>query len=142
MSHRPLRDPEKEKFWRDAISRQRRSGLSQAEFCRREELNENSFSSWKSIIAARDDEERQAKILAKRAAREQRRQLQREKQLPAKNEVPAFVPLVLAGADRHSPSTDGALVEIRLPGAAILVYQGADSDTLRSVMLAFRECWY
>jgi hypothetical protein len=56
------RDPEKESFWRGVFADHQKSGLSQAGFCRREGLNPQSFSSWKSVIAGRDLEQAHRKI--------------------------------------------------------------------------------
>ena len=50
------RDPEKERFWRGAVRRQRRSGLKIREFCRREQLAESSFHAWRREIAKRDQQ--------------------------------------------------------------------------------------
>lgn len=132
MAKKSTRDPEKEKYWREILARWKASGLSQAAFCRLEGLNENSFSSWKSIIADRDLELKREKAALRKAERE----------TDLKPETPSFVPLILAGADRPPSKQQNAVVEIRLPGAAVLVYQGVDAETLRTVMLAYRECWY
>jgi hypothetical protein len=48
------RDNKKEEFWRKVLRRWKESGLSQAEFCRKENLKVNTFSSWKHVIANRD----------------------------------------------------------------------------------------
>ena len=37
--------------WRDLVDRQRGSGLSVSEFCRREETTENSFYRWRRAFA-------------------------------------------------------------------------------------------
>lgn len=44
----------KEMFWRKALRRCAESGLSQADFCKREKLNPNNLSHWKREIALRD----------------------------------------------------------------------------------------
>lgn len=136
MPRKISRDLAKEKFWRATLGRQKDTGLSQAEFCRRENLSENSFSTWKTIIAERDLEvkNKKEKSALRRAAR--------QADMHPKADTPSFVPLVLAGAERTTMKQQGALVEIRLPGAAVLVFPGADAETLRNVMLAFRECWF
>lgn len=46
----------KEKFWRKTIASFEESGLTQVEFCKRENLNANNLSWWKRQIAARDAE--------------------------------------------------------------------------------------
>lgn len=50
------RDAEKEAYWRKVLMQWSHSGLSQAEFCRQQGLNANTFSSWKTIIQERDAE--------------------------------------------------------------------------------------
>ena len=52
----PGRKPsvKKEEYWRRIVSRQRRSGLTQAEFCRREGVAAHSCSWWKRELARRD----------------------------------------------------------------------------------------
>jgi len=48
------RDPKKEAFWRDAIGRQARSGLSVREFCRRNGFSEPSFYERRRTYQERD----------------------------------------------------------------------------------------
>jgi hypothetical protein len=55
------RDLEKERYWRNQIASWRISGLSQTAFCRQENLNFHTFSSWTYIIRDRDEERRQLK---------------------------------------------------------------------------------
>ncbi len=43
-------DPEKLTFWRVKIEEQRAAGVSQAEFCRQNNLTERAFSFWKGVI--------------------------------------------------------------------------------------------
>jgi hypothetical protein len=54
MPRKPSLNAAKELFWRKAVVRYLGSGLSQAEFCKREDLNPNPFSWWKKTIAERD----------------------------------------------------------------------------------------
>jgi hypothetical protein len=49
----PQRDAEKERFWREAICRQRRSGQSVRGFCRNETLSEPSFYAWRRELKQR-----------------------------------------------------------------------------------------
>jgi len=143
VPYKSRRDPQKEQFWREHLGRQRRSGLSQAAYCRIHNLNANSFSSWKVIVMSRDEDTRKEKLAEKRSARAEMSRKLREKRLLAKNDTPVFVPLVIA---RTEPATqapiEGAVVEIKLPGAAVLVYQGVDEETLRAVVTTFKECWF
>ena len=50
------RDAEKERRWREVLSRQASSGLSVREFCKRERLTESQFYAWRRTIAERDGE--------------------------------------------------------------------------------------
>ena len=51
-----LRDPAKEKFWRDVMRRFRASGHDGRAFCKANNLSEVSFYSWRRTIAERDAE--------------------------------------------------------------------------------------
>lgn len=46
-----------ERFWRRAVGRWRRSGLSAAAFCRREDLPPSSFSYWQRKLSTESPEE-------------------------------------------------------------------------------------
>ncbi len=70
------RDPELEAYWRQMLDRQRQSGLSVRAYCVRERLLESTCRAWRRILQHRDLERQQRPATA----------------------VPAFVPLVLAGA--------------------------------------------
>jgi|AGTN01.3.fsa_nt_gi hypothetical protein len=128
------RDLEKEKFWRSTIADQQKSAQSQAEYCRLHGLNENSFSWWKRELPAREQQDRRERAQARKLAKQQAA-------APVPVEAPSFVPLVLAGTENGSSEENG-LLEIRFPGAAVLVHPGADVKAIRSVILAFRECWF
>ena len=43
---------DRERFWRDQVERQKRSGLSVAGYCRRERISEASYYYWKRRLAA------------------------------------------------------------------------------------------
>jgi hypothetical protein len=45
------RDAGKEALWREVLARQAESGLSVAEFCRREKLGQPSFYAWRRALA-------------------------------------------------------------------------------------------
>src|SRR3954471_20797521 len=51
---RRRRDPAKEAFWREAVSRQRQSGLGVRAFCAGEGLKVPAFYFWKREIGRRD----------------------------------------------------------------------------------------
>jgi transposase-like protein len=48
------RDPQRERFWRDAMSAWQASGLSVRQYCRRHELAEASFYYWRRQLQRRD----------------------------------------------------------------------------------------
>jgi transposase len=48
------RDPARERFWRQTIRRQQRSGLTVRDFCRREGLKDRTFRWWRQELARRD----------------------------------------------------------------------------------------
>ena len=52
----PGRDLERERVWRGVVDRQRLSGLSVREFCRRELVSEASFYAWRRELLRRDGE--------------------------------------------------------------------------------------
>ena len=132
------RDPEKEKFWREVVASQQKSGLTQPEYCRVNGLNENSLSWWKREIPARDKGARKERA----QERAQKRKLAMEQNISETNRTPSFVPLVFAAAENSSTPEGVGLVELRFPGAAVLIHAGADNNAIRSVILAFRECWF
>ena len=49
MGRRP--SEERRRYWRGVLMRQRRSGLSVAEFCRRHEMSPAAFYGWKRRLA-------------------------------------------------------------------------------------------
>jgi hypothetical protein len=53
----PQRNAEKERFWREAICRRRRSGQSVRGSCRNETLSEPSFYAWRRELKQRDDKQ-------------------------------------------------------------------------------------
>ncbi len=73
-----IRDPNREKVWRQIVTRHAKSGLSVRQFCRREGLHESAFYFWRRTIQERGP---------KRCTRKQ----------------PAFVPLVLG--DVHAAAS-------------------------------------
>lgn len=52
----PRRNAEKEKYWRDVLRRQRKSGLSVRQFCLAEKLSDASLYRWKRKIQGLDGE--------------------------------------------------------------------------------------
>jgi hypothetical protein len=58
MARKGERDPKRERFWRAALRRQWRSGLTVREFCRGERLAETAYYYWRKELARRDQEQR------------------------------------------------------------------------------------
>jgi transposase-like protein len=56
MAKPELRDPARERFWRQALSAWRTSGLSVREFCGRRDLTETAFYFWRKELRRRDGE--------------------------------------------------------------------------------------
>lgn len=91
----------REAFWRDAIARQRASGLGVSVFCQQEKLTKSSFYAWRQTIKERDDEAKQ-----------------RSSAVHVTKNSPAFVPALITG----EPPSEAALVirlacgrELRVP---------------------------
>ncbi len=147
------RDPEKEKYWREVIARWQASGLSKSQFCAQENIKMASFCNWVSIIARRDIEARreaaQEQLQKRREQKRKSRQKKRstdfvEVKLGAKKTPPptsesTFVPVFAVPA---RPRKEEPVVEIRLHLATLVVFAGANTETLRAVITACRELWY
>ena len=58
MARKGERDLKRERFWRAALRRRQRSGLTVREFCRGEQLSETAYHFWRREIARRDREPR------------------------------------------------------------------------------------
>jgi hypothetical protein len=57
------RDVEKEKYWSEIIERHKRSGKSQAQFCKDESLNAHKLYYWNSVLAKRQKGKNRATLL-------------------------------------------------------------------------------
>ena len=92
------RDMEKERFWRELLSRQAASGLSVRAFCRQEGLGESSLHAWRRTIRERDGEAANAKTPSQK--------------IPS----PAFVPAVVNRESSHianlKPHEAGITIEL------------------------------
>jgi hypothetical protein len=106
------------------FERQLQSGLSQAKFCDRERISQNSFSFWKSTIRKRDAER------ALPSASNQR-----------SGDLPTFIPVVVSGSNDQVPACKTVVAEIHLSHILISVLAGADIETLRNTFAACRECF-
>jgi transposase-like protein len=57
------RDPERGRFWREAVAGHRKSGLSVRAFCRERGLSEPNFYAWRRQLEERDQATRPAKFV-------------------------------------------------------------------------------
>jgi transposase len=113
------RDLKRERFWRKALARRERSGLTVKEFCAQEDLVATTFQHWRREIARRDAQPP--------AARTKR---------PRRSPAPAFVPVTLAesGTGTIYPA------EILLPtGVTLRLAAGIDRATLSTLLVALHE---
>jgi hypothetical protein len=136
MARKGERDPKRERFWRAALGRQQRSGLTAREFCRGERLAETAYYYWRKELARRDREQRPRS---------------RRKQAPAAASIatcgrrrvvspPRFHELAILGGP--SPAADRCL-EIILPdGCRLRLPAEVDRRLLADVLQALeaRRC--
>ncbi|HTQ39765.1 MAG TPA: hypothetical protein VMJ32_12120 [Pirellulales bacterium] len=113
------RDPKRERFWRKALARRMRSGLTVPEFCKREGLVATTYQHWRREIVRRD-----ALLPAVRSKR-------RRRSLSA-----AFVPVKLAESGTGSMYP----AEVLLPnGITLHLAASIDQTTLSTLLTALRE---
>ena len=116
------RDKAKELFWRKAIARQAVSGLTQSEFCRREGLNANNFSGWKTEIAQRDAESSASDLSAE--------------------PEPVFVAVSAVARTEPSIKSPNPIAEIDLTAGVVRIFAGVDRHSLHEIIAALREVAY
>lgn len=134
------RDKEKEKIWRATIKRWQSSGKSQAQFCRDEGLNENTFSSWKKVILERDAE-------SVAVAR-----MQRNREEPASRvqveAAPAFIRFAISDGQENQadaenlPRSGSEVAEQNIAaefidagrGRRVRIYKGADQASVNALL--------
>jgi hypothetical protein len=124
------RDPAKERFWRRAMRRQQRCGLTIRDFCRGEGLKDWTFRWWRQELARRD------RPIA--AASERRAVLEPTEAVPAA----LFLPVRVVDQEAISSSSLPP-IEIVLPaGPTVRVPTGFDRGTLDEVLtvLERRRC--
>jgi hypothetical protein len=128
MAKKGERDPKRERFWRAALQRQQRSGLTVREFCRSEQLPETSYHFWRREIARRDREPRPRSV-HERAARRR----------PVASRG-LFQELAILA--RPSPGVDHCLEVILPDGCRVRVAAEVDRTLLADVLavLETRRC--
>jgi hypothetical protein len=120
VKQKPKRNKEKERFWRKNLALLAESGLGQAEFCRRHNLNQNTLSWWKREICRRDG------IKPSTGAR--------AKPIP-------FVPLFSSSSlqslssEKHA-DPDAPVVEIDLDRRIVRIFKNAGVENLRALVSA------
>lgn len=111
---RRVRDGAKERFWREAVRRQRKSGLTIRAFCRREGFSEHGFHWWRRELERRRTQ-RAAPAAAQRSGR----------RVDARGEpssTACFVPVMVTSAS-------SAAYEVHLPsGVRVLVHASANEQ--------------
>ena len=112
MAHGKRRELKLETQWRKAVARQRRSGSTAREFCRREGVKESAFHFWKRELARRDAEGPGRHPGAKGSGHRRGRQHSRP--------TPSLIPVTIGPAFAHA-----APIEVSLPG-------GVSAATFRS----------
>jgi hypothetical protein len=113
------RDLQKEKYWQEIVERQRRSGKSQAQFCKDEELNAHKFYYWSSVLAKR----RKGKTRSK----------------PIGNDVAIpFVPLKVPGNLDLSNKPD-ATEQIEISKIIVRMPAGTDKSTLACILQSLEK---
>jgi transposase len=113
------RDARKERYWRDIVERQERSGESIKAYCRREGVTESAFYWWRRELSRRS---------VKRAANE-----------PA-HDIARFLPVKVAEGNKPS---DGGGLEVHLGTRCVLYLKpGFDRQTFIDVLAALeaRSC--
>ena len=122
----PQRDVQKERFWRDAIRQQQRSGQSVRQYCRDQGVSEPSFYAWRRELKRRHN--RGAKTTSRRAAG-------RPRVGPSRR--PAFVSVQLA------PGTvpiGSAPIECLLPNGMLLrLPAGMEPAAIAAVLTSWEQ---
>jgi hypothetical protein len=137
---RRVRDGAKERLWREAVRRQRASGLTIRAFCRGEGLSEQGFHWWRRELGRRASQPREdsrrrtqrAKPAAKRRSA-RRVDASREPSSPAR-----FAPVTVMPASLTRFATSAAY-EVHLPsGVRVLVHASAN-EKFRDVLAALER---
>ena len=112
-------DLQKEAFWREAVSRQRHSGLGVRAFCEGEGLKATAFYFWRREIGRRDARTGRPGIRARRAG----------------PPVPAFVELRPPLTTPPAPIAAEVPIELLLrQDRRVLIRAGCDAALLRQVL--------
>lgn len=142
---RKRRDRTRERFWREVIRRQTRSGLSISAFCEQDELAESAFYFWRRELQRRDAESASPVSSARRAGAASATNPSRRSPSPPirprprteRSNRPRFARLRVTPSELSSLS---AALEIILPtGARLRVFPGASRQTLTDALFALES---
>ena len=113
------RDLEKEKYWSEVIERHKRSGKSQAQFCRDESLNAHKFYYWSCVLA--------------------KRQKSKNRSAPIKNPTTLpFVPLNVVDSFEISNKPD-ALEQIEISKIVVRISASTDRATIACIFQSLEK---
>jgi hypothetical protein len=113
------RDLEKEKYWSEVIERHKRSGKSQAQFCRDESLNAHKFYYWSCVLA--------------------KRQKDKSRTVPIKNPPTLpFVPLKVLDTFELG-NKPGALEQIEISKLVVRISANTDRTTLACILQSLEK---
>jgi len=135
----PGPDLAKEEYWRDTLERWRSTGKTQAEFCRQEHLNENTFSSWKKVIQKRDlGKPRKAAAVVVEKSEQHRPGFVRLEIAESQECAGAIEGAPSASAQKHHCDQVLAAEIIDLAkGTRLRIYNGADHSTFAALLSTF-----
>ena len=105
MAKGQRRDPKREAFWRNALARQRKSGLNVRQWCARERLPETAFYFWRRTIGQRDRDAARAAVPVRQCSPQAIRR---------RSPRPMFVPVTVAMPGPEHP------IVIRLRGGRVM----------------------
>jgi len=115
----PARDAAKERYWRAAISEQRRSGQSVRAYCRDGGLSEASFYAWRREL-------------------KQRRTVRAQKTPQRTGRGARFVPVRLAAGSVSPPGFTS--IEVALPSGAVLrLPSSTEPERVATMLIAWER---
>lgn len=134
---------------RDAVAKWRASGLSQAEFCRREGIAECSLSAWK----LRDERAKSKPVRKPLPAKPASAVSAKVAEVPHANALPvadtgkepmtaSFVSVIPRRSNNSVPPAcpGNPVAEITFAGSTVRVFAGTEIDTLRMLLQVLTEC--
>lgn len=116
------RSAERERYWRGVIKKQRASGLSVAEFCRRNDVADALFYRWRRRLAELDAQQESGPMAADGINEADRQAAAR------------FVPIQLP-----PPPVPACFEIIRADGLRVLVPAAFEGEALRELLRALEE---